>query len=113
MLNRQVLDDYIEEKLLHLHTAFLGRVTKAISPTDIDVQPLTLTKQQGKNAKQQAILTGLSCLKTAWTDITEGAIVLCVVCERDITEAKKGNSAVPKRGRHQMKDSVIIGTISQ
>lgn len=106
------LDDFVEEKLLHLHTAYLGRVVSTNSDGTIDVQPLTLTKQYGREAKKQAILSGLYCLDDVYDKITEGSTVLCIVCERDITEAKKGNSALPARGHHLMKDSVIIGTIN-
>ena len=41
--------------------------------------------------------------------IKAGDIVLCVCCERDITEAKKGNNVVPTVGHHSMSDSIIVG----
>lgn len=111
MYDISAIDDYIEEKLYHLHTAFLGVVKKINSPTDIDVQPLTMTKQIGKEAKPQAILTGLPCTDQCWDYLSVGTTVLCQACERDITEAKGGKSAVPARGRHKMQYSVIVGTI--
>lgn len=108
---RASLDEYIEEKLLHLHTAFLGIVKRVNNSNDIDVQPLTMTKQLGKEAKEQALLSGIPCIDSVWDYISVGTLVVCIVCERDITEARRGNSSVPSRGRHQMKDSIIIGTI--
>jgi len=111
MVNAKAIDDFIEEKLLHLHTAYLAKVIRINSPTDITVEPLTLTQQIGKKPKKQAVLTGLSCISQAWKYIGINAVVLCVVCERDITEAKNGKNSVPSLGRHEMKDSIIIGTI--
>ena len=43
--------------------------------------------------------------------ISAGDIVICVCCERDITEAKKGNNTVPAIGHHSMSDSVIVGVL--
>jgi hypothetical protein len=43
--------------------------------------------------------------------ISSGDLVLCVCCDRDISEAKKGNSATPQVGHHSMSDSVIVGIL--
>lgn len=43
--------------------------------------------------------------------ITAGDIVICVCCERDITEAKKGNNSTPALGHHSMSDSIIVGVL--
>lgn len=43
--------------------------------------------------------------------IAAGDIVVCVCCERDITEAKKGKNSTPALGHHSMSDSVIIGVL--
>lgn len=45
------------------------------------------------------------------TEIAVGDIVLCVCCERDITEAKKGNNAIPALGHHSQSASVIVGVL--
>lgn len=45
------------------------------------------------------------------TDISAGDIVLCVCCDRDITEARRGNNAVPPIGHHSMSSSVIVGIL--
>ena len=80
------LDDFVEEKLLHLHTAFLGKVISANTNSGtFDVQPLTLTKQYGKDAKKQAIISGILCLDDVYDKVSSGSTVLCIVCERDIT----------------------------
>ncbi len=40
-------------------------------------------------------------------------IVVCICCERNITEAKKGNNALPPAGHHSMSDSVIVGVLQR
>lgn len=40
-----------------------------------------------------------------------GDIVVCVCCERNISEAKRGVNALPPAGRFSMSDSVIIGVL--
>ena len=43
--------------------------------------------------------------------IRAGDVVLCVVCERNISEAKSGRNAATPYGTHNMSDSVIVGVI--
>lgn len=121
-----MFQDY-EEALLNLHTAFVGKVTKMNGETKADIQPLTLMKQLGRPPKKQALLKDVPVLEhvrhietfKAGEDMHEGHvqfkplkagdIVLCVCCERDITEAKKGNSVLPPIGHHLIKDAVVVG----
>lgn len=46
-------------------------------------------------------------------EIAKGDTVVCGCSERDITETKKGNIALPQIGRHQMTDCIIIGILQQ
>lgn len=43
--------------------------------------------------------------------ISAGDIVVCVCCERDISQAKKGINSTPAIGHHSMSDSIIIGVL--
>ena len=43
--------------------------------------------------------------------IEAGDIVICVCCERNIADAKKGINSVPPVGHHSMSDSIIIGIL--
>ena len=45
------------------------------------------------------------------SNIAAGDIVICVCCERDITEAKNGRNSTPAIGHHSMSDSVIVGCL--
>jgi len=122
-----VINNLIETKLLTLHTAFLGVVIN-INTTNrtATVQPLTQSKQAGKSGGiKQAVLTNIPVLQNAMYKITgisegmatvqritAGSIVLCIACERDITDAKKGKSAVPRiSSHHQMQDAIVVGVI--
>ena len=129
MGNLSIINDIIEDKLMGLHTAY---VAKVLSYRDgrASIQPLTMVKQYGNTAKKPSILTSVPVLSCARyklipkqendeleaTDITfkslaEGDIVFCVCAERNISEAKKGNMAVPPIGHHSMSDSVIVGVL--
>lgn len=41
-------------------------------------------------------------------ELSAGDLVVCIVCERDITNAKKGLTEQPTNRHHDMNDSVII-----
>ena len=43
--------------------------------------------------------------------ISAGDVVVCICCERDISQAKKGINSTPAIGHHSMSDSVIIGVL--
>lgn len=43
--------------------------------------------------------------------ISAGDIVVCVCGERNITEARKGNSATPPAGHHSQSDSIIVAIL--
>lgn len=105
------IDDRIEEKLLHLHTSYLGTAVGINPDGTFDVQPLTLTKAIGGKSKQQSVVKNVYCLDDVAINVRTGDVVVCLVCERDISEAVLGNSTLPSVGHHQMKDSIIIGTI--
>ena len=83
-----------------------------------------MVKAYGENAKSQSPLSNVPIVNSARykatiegeelkniKPIASGDIVLCVCCERDITEAKKGNNSTPALGRHSMSDSVIVGIL--
>lgn len=142
-----MFNDIIEQKMLHVHTAFLGKIISFNSTKHIaTVQPLTLQKQYGKSAKKQSVLTDIPVAHTAqfkftweyiddWIDgnqgcadghctchpqkrrhvkmqwISPGDICICVVCERDITAARRGESDIPALGHHEIKDAVVVGTL--
>ncbi len=107
------IDDMIEEKLLHLHTAFLAKVLNFDEENlTADIQPLSLTKQYGRTAAKQSVIKDVIYIEQIRPTEKKQAInktVLCVCCERDISETKNGKYALPVIGRHNMHDCIIIG----
>lgn len=128
----------VDQMLLGVHTAFLGKIVSfQADKKTATVQPLTLEKQVGQNGSPQSVLTNIpvlnhACFKYSLTDraclvdssgatesrthmiaepLKPGDLCLCVTCERDITEARRGNSVVPPLGHHERKDSIVIGVI--
>lgn len=139
MGNLRFFENLIESKLLSLHTAYIGKVLTTDGKT-AKVLPLGMSKAYGENAKKQTPLSNVPILHSArWkyekktlryvsevkehkaeyeeteilvpTAIAAGDLVLCICCERDITEARKGNNSAPPVGRHSMSSSVIVGIL--
>lgn len=172
-----ITDQALEQKLLHIHTAFIGEITKLGENCETAcVQPLELLKPIGKSPMRQALLSdipvlehcryriveeerqcliegnsGCSCSVTSKVStsvsvnpdtgvgsgtgtatgtgtvncscreetrihlkkepIQVGEIVLCVCCDRDNTETRKGKEATPKLGHHSIKDAIVVGII--
>ncbi len=105
---RQVVNDIVEQQLLLTHTAFLGRVT-AVSGSRASVLPLTYAKDVHGQAKEQPLVPDAPRL--AGVHVEVGDTVLCVVCERDISHAMRGQLSMPALRHHSLSDSVIVGVV--
>jgi len=134
-----IFENMIEEKLMSLHTAYLAKVVST-NGTTAKIQPLGNVKAYGNVAKKQSPLSNVPILKqarykvtpkqityvysvsnhtghtktetvAALTPISAGDIVLCVCCERDITDAKRGVNSTPVIGHHNLSDSIIVGVL--
>ena len=140
MGNMSFFENMIENKLKGLHTAYLAKVL-SVNGNRAKIQPLGMTKAYGESAQKQSVLSSVPILQSAYKvkektityiinidfdkkeveeetttilekePITTGDIVLCAVCERDITDAKSGNNSTPALGHHNMSDSVIVGCL--
>ena len=128
-----LVNSFIDEKMLNMNTAFLGKIISFNQPKKTaTVQPLTMTKAYGKEAKKRAILTNIPVMHNAQYKLTyryisgegfkggyfaereyikSGDICVCLVADRDISEAKKGNSALPTAGHHEMHDAIVVGIL--
>ena len=121
-----VTENMLNNKLLNLHTAYLA-IVLSVSGNTAKIQPLGYTKAYGEEAKKQSPLSSVPILNSAKfkfketviegekvagiEPIKKGDIVLCVCCERDISEAKKGKNALPVLGHHSMTDSLIVSIL--
>lgn len=123
----------IEKKLLDMHCCYIGKVVSTDGDT-ATVQPLGLMKDVGSTAtRTQAVVSDvpIACQKIVskeieYTDgggtarkqtiavpaaLSKGDLVVCLCADRNITEARKGNNALPPAGRHSISDSIIVGIL--
>lgn len=72
------LSNMMDQKLLNLHTAFIGQVVGVDGPTKCSVQPLDKTKAYGKEAKSQAVITNVPVLNHVrhYTLVAQGLSVV-------------------------------------
>lgn len=134
MNGSKFFENMIEQRLLDMHTAYIGKVL-SINGDKAKVQPLGMYKQYGETAKNQAVVSAVIATRYKITktekityvenssltqktktipvveDLKAGSIVVCVCCDRDITEARKGKNTVPAIGHHSLSDSVIVGIL--
>ena len=103
------LENLIENKLKNLHTAYLAKVL-SVNGNKAKIQPLGMTKAYNGAGLVQSPLSNVPITKQV-TEIQAGDIAVCICCERDITQAKKGINSVPPVGHHSMSDSIIIGVL--
>lgn len=107
-------NNLVEQKLLTTHTCYLGKITR-VNGSYADVQPLSLIKAvSDANGKKQALVPNVPISQTVLRVLADGeslvgAIVIVMCAERDITQTRKGNFALPSLRRHSLSDSIIIG----
>lgn len=120
------MEDYIEDILLGLHTAFVGKIIQTDGKT-ASVQPMHLIKQIGEPEEKQPVIADIPILQTVkkfrtvkrtcgletrghieFVDIKAGDIAFCLCCERDLTGTIDGKFTLPTE-RHSIKDAVVIG----
>lgn len=102
-----VLKGMINNALMQTHTAFCGKVI-SVSGRTAKVQPLNMVKAVGGSAKKQAVIPDVPILQHVGT-VYKGDTVFCMCAERDISETRKGNFAIPVLGRHMLSSAVIVG----
>ena len=125
MGKQSFFDNMIEERLLDLHTAYIAKVI-SLKGNTATVQPMTMIKQYGKPAQKAKVVSDVPILNNAKykfvnedtepielipVPISAGDLVLCICCDRDITEARRGNIATPQIGHHSLSDSIIVGIL--
>lgn len=128
------IGNQINGRLLDLHCAYIGKVAWTDGET-ATVQPLGLIKAIGSTtAKEQAVVQDvpvackykLSTKTIVYVDnkgqnqsqtiavpkmIAKGDLVVCVCCDRNIAEARRGNNVLPPAGSHSISDSIVVGIL--
>jgi hypothetical protein len=126
----KTINNMINQRLMDTHTSYLGKII-SINFNLITVQPLSMYKIYGEKAKTSSLIKNIPALcpykyvfkvdeetneliTIEQQKLETGDTVYCGVCERDITEAKKGNIATSSIGRHHnLSDSVVIIGLSK
>lgn len=124
------MENTLNDKILNIRTAYLGKV-KAVNGNMATVQPLTQYQAAKGEANTQSVVSAVipSNIKQTTKDITYrvsddtsktttvcvpselavGDIVYVGICDRDITNAKRGVISTPTKGRHHnINDGVIL-----
>lgn len=73
----------------------------------------TITKEKCSHCNEEHLTSedAPSDLEIKYTKIKSGDVVLCVCCDRDISQTKSGNMATPALGHHNQADSIIVGIL--
>jgi hypothetical protein len=136
---QKFFDNMIDDKVMNMDIAFIGRVLKVDNRlTTANIQPMNLIKQYGSNATAQAEIADVPILENAKYKMTEKSItyvksissssketttvivpeeikvndlVLCVCCDREITQAITGVNTLPEAGAHSKNNAIIVGII--
>lgn len=126
----KTINSMINQRLMDTHTSYLGKII-GIDLNLMTIQPLSMYKIYGEKAKISSLIKNIPVLfpykyvykvdeetneliTIEQQELEAGDTVYCGVCERDITEAKKGNIAVSSTGRHHnLSDSVVIMGLSK
>lgn len=139
---QSVLENMMEEKLMSIHTAFIGKIISlSADKSKATIQPLNKVKQYAKTAQKQSILQDVPILYNARyklkpkklkyvsnvsdhspvfetletverIELKSGDVVFCVCADREISETKNGNFALPSVARHHnQSDCVIVGVL--
>jgi len=115
------LNDFIEEKLLQLHTSTIARVERVNNNKTYDVQPLIMTKEVGDDDGELLPLlvdvpaTGFKgkidgSLKEIEPAYEKGDIVVIAFAERAFDTALTGREELPPDfRRHSLNDAYITG----
>ena len=123
----EFVNNLIANAVNDLHIAYLARVLR-INGNRATVQPLSRYKEQGQEAKDQAVVNALILnnakykLKTELCPysfevvtaqpIQSGDVVLCVVCDRDISGQTSGQITTPNEALNfSLSNSVIVGIL--
>lgn len=119
----KVIQQLINNSLSGLHTAFLAKIV-SYSNGYATVQPLYMIRDAAGNIVKSSVVSNIPVVSSAQyktvigSDSTlkaeplrVGNIVLCIACEKDITEAKHGLYDSPSLMNFDISSSVVVGVL--
>lgn len=112
-MNTAYFKNLVEQKVLSLHTTYIATVI-SVNGNYAKIQPLSLTKAVGNNAKKQSVLENVPISQVVLRVLNEdesleGKTVIVSCAERDISQTRKGLFALPSYRHHSLSDSIITG----
>lgn len=141
MGNMTFVESAINKKLMDMHCGYIGRVistdgsTATVQPlgmikeiggaaraqaivANVPVacrykfkeQPLTYVTGVSGNAEHVEASTNTITVAVP-VPLAAGDLVACLCADRDISEARRGNNALPPAGKHSISDSIIVGIL--
>lgn len=129
MGNMSFFETFVAVKLRDLHCGYIGRVIWTDGAT-ATVQPLGMLSVAEARAVVSDVPVAcrykLAKKTLKYTDangdvaeqtvavpeeIAKGDIVACLCADWDISEARRGNNAVPPSASHSINDSIIVGIL--
>lgn len=112
--NGAILQQIIRQNLMTLHTCLLCKVLLVYDDRTAKVQPLTYLKTAAVEVRSHAALDHVPIADHLVNTIQNGSTGIVLFAERDITEARKGNYALPAEDRHHsFSDGILIGTLGE
>lgn len=113
-MNTNFFKNLVSQEILKLHTTYLATVL-SVSGLYAKIQPLSLVKAVGSDAKKQAVVENVPISQNVLSifpasDLV-GTTVVVTCCERDISRTRKGEFAVPSIRDHSISDSIITDCI--
>lgn len=125
----KTINSMIDQRIMDTHTNYVGKII-SINLNLITIQPLSMYKVYGEEAKTTSIVKDIPILfpykyvykvdkntnelkEVVQEGLESGDAIYCGVCERDITEAKRGNVSTAIGRHHNLSDSVAIMGLSK
>ncbi len=125
----KTIKSIVDQRLLDIHTNYIANIV-SIDINKVTVQPLNMIKAYGRKAQKAAVIGDIPIImpykyvymvdketnkvkRIEQRELETGDTVYCGVCDRDITEAKKGNISAMTGRHHNLSDSVVIAGLSK
>ena len=125
----KTIKSIINQRLMDTHTNYLANIV-SMDINKATVQPLNMLKIFGQKAQTAAVISDVpilmpykyvymvdektnEVLEIKQEELEVGDTVYCGVCDRDISEAKKGNIAAVSGRHHNLSDSIVIMGLSK
>lgn len=98
----------ISNALMVFHVAYIGEVV-SVNGTRATIQPLMQYQYANEQPKEYGVQPNVPCLEGLV--LVKGDLCLCLCCDKDVSQAIKGQSAVQHNKHHSLSNSIVIGKL--